>query len=63
MSQPLRLSAKGLLNVAANKTTKDSTFIIGDDRYECAWFVADFLSPKVSRLHAADPSIDEIDDM
>jgi urate oxidase len=39
---------------------KDFTFIIGNDRYQCAWFIADFLSPKMSRFHAVDPSIEEI---
>jgi hypothetical protein len=60
MSHSLQLSAKGLLNIATNKMIKDFTFILGNSRYECAWFIADFLSPKVSRFHSVDPSIEEL---
>jgi hypothetical protein len=59
VEQQLRLSGNGMRNIATSRNDNDFVFIVGDDRYECPWFVADFLSPKVSRLHSSDASINE----
>jgi hypothetical protein len=56
----LRLTGKGMANIAMSKTENDFTFIVGNKRYDCPWFVADFLSPRVGRLHTNDPSVCEL---
>jgi hypothetical protein len=38
----------------------DFTFIVGEHRYRCPWFIADFVSPKVGRLHTADVTVNEL---
>jgi hypothetical protein len=40
----LKLSARGLGNIAAGKAENDFTFNVGDIEYEFPWFIADFLS-------------------
>jgi hypothetical protein len=47
-------------NIATSKTKNDFTFIVGDRRYDCPWFVADFLSPRIGRLHGSDPAFREL---
>jgi hypothetical protein len=49
-----------MANIAASKMENDFPFIVGATRYDCPWFVADFISPRVGRLHAADPTMREI---
>jgi hypothetical protein len=56
----LSLSAKGLQRLEQVNHEKDFTFIVGDDRYPCPSFVAEFLSPRVSALRSEDITIDEI---
>jgi hypothetical protein len=56
----LRLSGRGLANIAESKKQNDFTFIVSGHRYDCPWFVADFLSPRVGRLHENDPSASEL---
>jgi hypothetical protein len=53
------VSAAGMRNFPASKMRHDFLFCIGDARCPCSWIVADFLSPKIARLHATDPSITE----
>jgi hypothetical protein len=48
-----------MANIAASKKENNFTFIVGATRYDCPWFVADFISPRVGRLHAADPTMQE----
>jgi hypothetical protein len=60
MLTELRLSANGMANISPLKSEQDFTFIVGDNAYKCPWFVADFLSPWIGRLHAVDPSISEL---
>jgi hypothetical protein len=55
----LSLTAKGLQNIPQSKAVRDFAFVVGDTRYFCPWFVADFLSTKVGGLHAVDSTIDE----
>jgi hypothetical protein len=45
------LSARGLANVVVRDSPEDFTFIIGDHHYQCRSSVAQFLSPRVSKLH------------
>jgi hypothetical protein len=37
----------------------DFTFIVGERHYHCPHFMAAFLSPRVARLHAIDPSVSQ----
>jgi hypothetical protein len=48
-----------MANIAPSKTENDFTFVVGDDSYQCPWFVADFLSPRIGHLHSLDPTINE----
>jgi hypothetical protein len=54
------LSGRGLANVAVRDWSHNFTFIIGDHRYWCRSFLAQFLSPQVSKLHSIDGTIDEL---
>jgi hypothetical protein len=54
----LSLSVKGLANIPEYRNRNDFCFVVGDRHYPCPWYVADFLSPLICRLHASDPSID-----
>jgi hypothetical protein len=49
-----RLSTKGLNNMPMDEYDKDFTFVIGGFGHSCVQFVADFTSPKLSRLHSID---------
>jgi hypothetical protein len=55
----LKLTGYGMGNIAKSKKENDFVFIVGDTRYECPWFVADFLSPRIGRLHSIDPTLCE----
>ena len=55
----LRLSSKGLKNVPMELHEGDFVFTVGDQNHKCNLIVAEFLSPKISRLRKADPSICE----
>jgi hypothetical protein len=37
----------------------DFTFIVGDNHYNCPWFIAEFLSPRVSELRSIDITMKE----
>jgi hypothetical protein len=54
------LSARGLANAAVGDSPDDFTFVIGDHRYRCPSSVAQFLSPRVSKLHWIDATISEL---
>jgi hypothetical protein len=54
------LSAPGLANVPVGDWSDDFTFIVGDDRYQFRSSVAQFLSPRVSKLHWIDATISEL---
>jgi hypothetical protein len=47
-------------NISGPKIENDFTYIVNGHRHGCPWFVADFLSPKVARLHSVDPTIGEM---
>jgi hypothetical protein len=54
------LSARGLANVAVRDWFDDFTFIVGNHRYRCPSSLAPLLSPRVSKLHSIEDTIDEI---
>jgi hypothetical protein len=54
------LSTRGLANVRIGDWSNDFTFIVGDHRYQCRSSVAQFLSPRISTLHWADATADEL---
>jgi hypothetical protein len=53
------LSGRGLANVAVGDWSDDFTFIIGDRCCESPSSVAQFLSPRVSKLQSIDAAISE----
>jgi hypothetical protein len=53
----VRLSSQGLSNIRRDEYENDFTFCVGSKRYECPTFIAEFLSPLVSRLRHVDPTI------
>jgi hypothetical protein len=55
----ISLSAKGLQRLERINHEKDFAFIVGEERYFCPSFVAEFLSPRVSSLRSQDITIDE----
>jgi hypothetical protein len=55
----LSLSAKGLQGVEAVNHENDFAFIVGDERYSCPSFLAEFLSPRVAALRSEDITISE----
>jgi hypothetical protein len=54
------LSWRGMANVAVRVWSHDFMFIIGDHSYRRRSFLAQFLSPQVSKLHSIDATIDEL---
>jgi len=52
------LSSRGLGNIS--RRDNDFAFVVGSRRYECPSFVAEFLSPLVSRIHAVDDCANEL---
>ena len=52
----LRLSSKGLTHIPLEIHEGDFEFIVGDEVYKCNSIIAEFLSPKISRLRRFDPS-------
>jgi hypothetical protein len=57
----VKLSSSGMANITKSRMENDFTFIVGGRRHSCPWFVAEFLSPKVSRVHSVDITVSEID--
>jgi hypothetical protein len=58
-NRTLALTSRGLANIPQSKERNDFTFLVGDTAYPCPPFVADFLSPKLCRLHTTDPTINK----
>jgi hypothetical protein len=54
------LSAKGLGNIPQSKAERDFTFVVGQVCYRCPFYVADFLSSAVCRLHEEDATVDKM---
>jgi hypothetical protein len=57
----LRLSAKGIRNIAFGQDSPTFTFHVGDATYIVPSVLADFLSEKVANLHRGDSTIDSYD--
>lgn len=62
----LILSASGLKNIILassndNIKAEEFLFIFGSRKFKTKTFFAEFISPRVSRLHQADPTINSID--
>jgi hypothetical protein len=55
----LSLSAKGLQRLEGLNHERDFAFIVGDERYPCPSFVAEFLSPRITSLRSQDITINE----
>jgi hypothetical protein len=55
----IRLSSAGLAQLNEHCYENEFAFIVGDQRHECPLFVADFLSPRISRLRFSDATIRE----
>jgi hypothetical protein len=59
----MKLSSGGLANIAKSKSKSEPefTFIVGEDRYNCPWFVAAFLSPRVGSFQSTDVTQNELE--
>jgi hypothetical protein len=55
----LGLSKKGLGNLRENVFEQDFTFIVGNDRWQCASFIAAFLSPRIAAFQGSDHTLHE----
>jgi hypothetical protein len=55
----LSLSVKGLRRVETVNHARDFAFIVGNERYFCPSFVAEFLSPRITSFRSQDITIDE----
>ena len=55
----VKLSSSGLTNVIVDLYGESFQFIIGDQRYNCSPIIAEFLSPKISKLRQSDPTLCE----
>jgi hypothetical protein len=53
----VRPSTRGLANINFDHHSRDFEFRVGDRSHSCSWFVAEFISPKISQLRAADLTI------
>jgi hypothetical protein len=56
---PLFLTVKGLQGIEKVNHERDFSFVVGDERYPCPSFVAEFLSPRVISLRSEDITLDE----
>jgi hypothetical protein len=54
---PFTLSTAGLSMLPIAKYPNDFIFIIDGNEFQCSSVVADFLSPRIARLHNLDPSL------
>lgn len=55
------LSVAGLSNPGKNSLPLDFCFIVNGKKYYCYSLYADFLSPKIAKMHESDPTIDHFD--
>jgi hypothetical protein len=46
----VNISARGPKKLENSRIEKDFTFLVGEDHYNCPWFIAEFLSPRRSQL-------------
>jgi hypothetical protein len=55
----VQLSSAGLSNIQNNLYENDFTFIVQNECYHCPSFIAEFLSPHISRLRSNDPTLQQ----
>lgn len=57
-----KISASGLKNIVFNDQNGEEcfTFIIGEEKLQMNKIFAEFISPRVSRIHQVDPTIDTL---
>jgi hypothetical protein len=55
----LNISTRGLGNLKKSRIVNDFTFIVGDHHYDCPWFVAEFVSLRVSQLRSIHLTMNE----
>jgi hypothetical protein len=53
------LSTKGLFQIPISPERRDFAFVVGNQRYPCTSFSAEFLAPIIAAQHGLDLSIDE----
>jgi hypothetical protein len=53
----IQLTTEGLGNIPNLGTRNDFAFIVGERRYMCPWYVANYLSPTIAQLQSMDPTI------
>lgn len=59
MSIKFEFQTSSVLHLPLESYQKDFTFIINGEEISTSRFVADLLSPKISRLHQIDPTFSE----
>jgi hypothetical protein len=56
----VKLNSSEMENITKTRMENDFTFVVDGRRHSCPWFVAEFLSPKIGRLHSVDVTVNEI---
>lgn len=59
MNDSIQLQLKSILHVPLNKYEKDFTFIVNGERFQTSHFIADLLSPIISKYRFDDPTFHE----
>jgi hypothetical protein len=60
MDTSVCLSSRRLQNIQGRGKIDDFDFIVETRHYQCPWFIADFLCPRIARLRQADNTIGEL---
>jgi hypothetical protein len=55
----LQPTTSGLKNIPKLEIRNNFNFIVGNSHYKCPYYIADFISPAVSRLHVLNPPLSE----
>jgi hypothetical protein len=55
----VKISTRGLANLKKSHIVNDFTFIVGDHHYNCPWFIAEFISPRVCQHRSIDITMNE----
>ena len=59
MLDQIQLQPISVLNIPFQKYEKDFTFIVNENEFTTTKFIADMLSPTISKQHLIDPTIDQ----
>lgn len=57
MNSTIKLQTESILHVPFNNYQKDFLFLINNEEFATTKFIADILSPKISKYHKIDPTI------